>query len=154
MAKSTSVESASKPAKPCAEFPLFPHSTSRWAKKVRGRMRYFGQVSTDPHRPLAEQFAPLLALFAPGECELQYYTLEHLQLIERRTADYELDGYYPLDWVLVGTQPAASLDTARIAFYRQQIQQGMQPVVVTTAVEDKPCDFIIDGHHNWRPIRR
>ena len=31
-----------KPSKPSPDFPLFAHSNGQWAKKVKGRMRYFG----------------------------------------------------------------------------------------------------------------
>jgi integrase len=45
MSKGTGI---SRPGKPHPDFPLFPHATGRWAKKIRGRFCFFGKVADDP----------------------------------------------------------------------------------------------------------
>jgi integrase len=49
MRNSTKTKAAKKLTKPRPDFPLFPHATGRWAKKIRQRLHYFGKVADDPN---------------------------------------------------------------------------------------------------------
>jgi len=46
--KSTRKTGRGKAAKPRPDFPLFPHATGRWAKKVHQKLHYFGSTADDP----------------------------------------------------------------------------------------------------------
>src|SRR4051812_39340861 len=54
---------STKPAKPYPDFPLFPHATGRWAKKIRGRFAFFGPWA-DPDGALSRYLAQRDELYA------------------------------------------------------------------------------------------
>ncbi|MCA9050237.1 MAG: hypothetical protein KDA89_15985 [Planctomycetaceae bacterium] len=70
MGNSTGTLKPVKPNKPSKDFPLFPHATGRWAKKVRGKLHYFGPWDSpdDALELWLLQKDDLLAGRKPGGC--------------------------------------------------------------------------------------
>ncbi|MGE3108844.1 MAG: hypothetical protein AB7G11_17380 [Phycisphaerales bacterium] len=54
-----------RPAKPYEGFPLFPHATRRWAKKIKGKFVFFGPWE-DPHGALERFMAQRDFLLSPA----------------------------------------------------------------------------------------
>ena len=52
-----------RPGKPYPDFPLFPHATGRWAKKINGRFAFFGPWG-DPHGALERYLSERDELYA------------------------------------------------------------------------------------------
>ena len=58
MAKSTKTRKSNKPGKPSRDFPLFAHQNGQWARKICGKLYYFGlwdDPDTALHRRLDEK---------------------------------------------------------------------------------------------------
>jgi integrase len=53
MSNSNRESKNSQVKKPRKDFPLFPHRSGRWCKKVRGQFHYFGKVADDPNGQVA-----------------------------------------------------------------------------------------------------
>ena len=80
MVKSTRSAEKSKPPKPHPNFPLFAHAAGVWAKKIRGKLHYFGPWS-DP------------------EGALQRYVERKDDLLAGRTPKTKVDGLTVRDLV-------------------------------------------------------
>ncbi len=89
-----------KHSKPYPEFPLFPHASGRWCKKVLGKFEYFGKVANDPDGKAAlalwqEQREELLNGNRPqppreGSRTVQYLINHFLTAKQERLDDHKI----------------------------------------------------------------
>jgi integrase len=104
MVNSTPKRAIHKPPKPYHDFPLFAHSNGKWAKKIRGRLHYFGRWES-PDKALEDYKRQSDALHAgstprptPGEFTMKALVnsfltakkarVESGELAQRSWADY------------------------------------------------------------------
>lgn len=82
------------PEKPYPEYPLYPHRSGKWAKKIKGRTVYFGRLN-DPDGALAEYTAHKAKLDSqaklPSLRELPTHSVFNPPLTIRQAADKFID---------------------------------------------------------------
>lgn len=146
MPKSTISGSGGKPRKPRADFPLFPHGSGRWCKKVRGKFFYFGKVADDPKGEAAlelwlSQRDEILAGRKPrpadGKVSLRHICNIFLTYKEKLVEAGEIkqttwDDYYRtaarMIRVLGGSTAAVHLDAEDFGRLREDIAADWGPV--------------------------
>jgi len=82
------------PDKPYPDYPLYPHRSGKWAKKIKGRTVYFGRLD-DPDGALAEYLAHKAKLDAdnslPTPLEMSRHLVLNPPLTLRQSADKFVD---------------------------------------------------------------
>ena len=108
MVNSTAKKAVRKPPKPYADFPLFAHANGKWAKKIHGRLYYFGAWA-NPDKALEEYKSRSDALYTgstprptPGELTVKGLVNTFLtakkarvdsgELTQRAWGDYYITG--------------------------------------------------------------
>jgi integrase len=155
-AHSTAPAVPSKPAKPRPDFPLFPHATGRWAKKIRGKLHYFGRWS-DPEGALAKYEEQKEALHSgrtprtdPEAIQVKHVANLFLnakdeavkagELSPRTRADYEAI-MVMMTSGLGRYRPVATLDPQDFTDLKNKLAKRNGPARMCTVVQVIRCAF-------------
>ena len=143
---------ATTPGKASKDFPLFPHARGYWAKKVRGRLVYFGKVADDPKGKAAldkwlEQRDDLLAGRTPrvaGDgltirdlCN-RFLSVKKAKLQTRELSAMSFYDYYAVCRRIVKafgpTRLVVDLDASDFEQFRKSMARGWSPVTLANEI--------------------
>jgi integrase len=140
---STAPRPVAKPAKPYADFPLFAHNTNRWAKKIHGKLHYFGPWN-DPDGALERYLEQKNALYAGNEPAAEELTVKRLvnrflydkemlcaagEITPRTWGDYKVTGERLIK-ILGGRRPVLKLTSADFTRLRAALAKTLGPVAL------------------------
>lgn len=164
----------SKRKRPHPDFPLFPHASGYWAKKVRGKLIYFGQIAKDPKGEAAiklwlDQKDDLLAGRTPRLHQDTSFTIEDLcdhflnaqrpRVISGELAKRSFDEYFATCERMVKsfgmTRPVDDLRPTDFDIYREKVAETWGPVRLGNEVQRVRSVFKygFEAGHIDRPIR-
>ncbi len=138
-----------KPSKPWPEFPLYAHAAGVWAKRIRGKVHYFGPWS-DPDQaldrylhdrdhlhagqvPPPEQDGVTLDELVNRFLEAQLTKLDIGEISRRQYLDYRRDGKRLLE-ALGRTRPVLSLRPGDFTTLRAAISAGRNATTIANIV--------------------
>jgi len=106
-----------------------------------------------------ETINTIFKILPSGEYNIYQNLIPRYHIVSKMTLTEDeifMTGYYPFeDDVLVMTQPEIQINQERVEYYKEIIQKGARPKVVTFQVDfpdefgfyDNTPQFILDGHH-------
>jgi integrase len=159
-----------KPAKPRPDFPLFPHAAGVWAKKIRGKLYYFGPWS-DPEGALKnyEQQAEALhagrtprpdpAAATVKDCCNEFIDAKEAQMNNGELSPRTFDGYKTACEFLLAQagkgRLMADLGPDDFARLRNRLAKRYGPHGLGTAIQciRCVCKFAFDAGLIDRPVR-
>lgn len=166
---------AKRPGRLREGFPLFRHGSGQWAKKVRGRIVYFGSLRADPDGQKAlnrwlDEKDQLLAGRKPRRADPEALTVGglvnlFLESRERRVKTGELSAQTLADYLPIGKQlveklgrstPVEHLEPADFSELRAHLAEGVNLKTLEGRIASVRAIFNHADKNGWleRPLSR